>query len=486
MRYQTTATLLASLGLGAFAQTKIEQTCVTNDVCYKLNIPQETVQNGQNGGNVFLSLSAPTTYSWVGLGIGSSMTNANMFIMYTDGNGNVTLSPRFSQGESQPQYINNLDVELLSGSGVANGVMTANFRCGNCSRSGSTNFGAQSGRWIHARKSGAAMDSTDVRARFSQHDEQGGFTWMYTNAIGGASANPFTASDAAVSGSAPANSSGGGGSSSPMRRNILLVHGIFASLAFLVFFPIGAIFMRLGKFNNVVAVHVATQVFAWLLFITAFGLGLYYGITGNYMSEAHPIIGLVLVALLLVQPLAGWLHHRQFLRTGQRSAVSHGHIWIGRVAIILGMINGGLGLQLGGSFTIPRRPVPQRKPEIIIQPSLQRADSMATLSRMPIANGYRPSNPAESTPAPRPQANGLSPVHQSPYGNAAFSVSSPAFGATATSPPISYFMGPQGGGHSIDEDWEPYEHGAQRYSAYAPTEASTQLGERDPPPPYAP
>lgn len=141
------------------------------------------------------------------------------------------------------------------------------------------------------------------------------------------------------------------------------------------------------------------------------------------------------------------------------------------------------------SFTIPRRPVPQRKPEIIVQPSLQRADSMATLSRMPIANGYRPSNQAEPTLPPHHQANHPSPIQQSPYGNAAFSVSSPAFGATPTSPPISYVMAPEGGvggRHTIDDNWETYEHEVHRYSAYAPTEASTHLGERDPPPPYAP
>lgn len=141
------------------------------------------------------------------------------------------------------------------------------------------------------------------------------------------------------------------------------------------------------------------------------------------------------------------------------------------------------------TFNIPRRPVPQRKPEIIVQPSLQRADSMATLSRMPIANGYRPSNTANPGPPPRRQTSGLSPIQQSPYGNAAFSVSSPAFGATPTSPPISYVMTPEGGTgvhHTVDDNYETYEHGAYRYSAYAPTEASTQLGERDPPPPYAP
>jgi hypothetical protein len=114
---------------------------------------------------------------------------------------------------------------------------------------------------------------------------------------------------------------------------------------------------------------------------------------------------------------------------------------------------------------------------------------MATLSRMPIANGYRPSYLAEPNLPPQSQANNLSPVQQSPYGNAAFSVSSPAFGATPTSPPISYVMAPEAGTevrHTVDDNWETYEHGAHRYSAYAPTEASTQLGERDPPPPYVP
>ncbi len=136
-----------------------------------------------------------------------------------------------------------------------------------------------------------------------------------------------------------------------MRSNILLVHGIFASLAFLVFFPAGAIVIRVGGFTNALKVHIAIQILSWMLFITAFGLGLWYGITGNYMSEAHPIIGIVLLAMIVVQPFAGWLHHRQFVRSGQRSAVSHSHIWIGRIAIVLGMINGGLGLELGGVET---------------------------------------------------------------------------------------------------------------------------------------
>ncbi|KAJ4991538.1 integral membrane protein [Stagonosporopsis vannaccii] len=345
MRSSITTALLSSLTIGALAQTQVGQTCVANNVCYRLNIPDITAQSGN--GDVFLSLSGPTSYSWIGLGIGSSMSNSNMFIMYTNGNGNITLSPRFSRGQAQPQFSADLDVELLSGSGIENGIMTANIRCGNCAQSGSGNFGAQSGQWIHARRNGAALDTTDVRANIAQHDAYDSFRWSYSNAVGGASANPFEASDTVVAAPTAPVLSG----NRTMRSNILLVHGIFASLAFLVFFPAGAIVMRVGGFSNVLKVHIAIQILSWALFITAFGLGLYYGITGNYMTEAHPIIGIVLVAMVVFQPLAGWLHHRQFVHSGQRSTVSHSHIWVGRTAIILGMINGGLGLQLGGVET---------------------------------------------------------------------------------------------------------------------------------------
>ncbi|KAH4861673.1 hypothetical protein HBH75_026640 [Parastagonospora nodorum] len=130
------------------------------------------------------------------------------------------------------------------------------------------------------------------------------------------------------------------------------------------------------------------------------------------------------------------------------------------------------------TFNIPRRPVPERKqPQIIIEPSLQRTDSFATLSRMPVANGYRPHDVPEDPPIVPPRrhaSGGLSPAtatQHGVYGNAGFSVSTPAFGATATSP---------------DDNWEAYGYSGTARPHYAPTEASTQLGERDPPPPYTP
>lgn len=140
------------------------------------------------------------------------------------------------------------------------------------------------------------------------------------------------------------------------------------------------------------------------------------------------------------------------------------------------------------SFTIPRRPVPDRKPQVIIPTtSLQRADSFATLSRMPIADGRRPHDAEEDTCPIAPQRHstglGLSPYPQhAVYGNVGFSVSTPAFGATATSPPLTYS---EVGGNDLvtDGNWDVY--GRSERVSYAPT-VSTQLGEQEPPPPYTP
>lgn len=66
-------------------------------------------------------------------------------------------------------------------------------------------------------------------------------------------------------------------------------------------------------------------------------------------ANAHPIIGIVVFAMLLVQPLLGYIHHRQFKRYQKRKVASHLHLWDGRIAIVLGIVNGGLGLRLAGA-----------------------------------------------------------------------------------------------------------------------------------------
>jgi len=58
------------------------------------------------------------------------MAGSNFMIIYADGTGsNVTLSPRLASGNVQPTYNSAANMTLLAGSGISNGVMTANILC---------------------------------------------------------------------------------------------------------------------------------------------------------------------------------------------------------------------------------------------------------------------------------------------------------------------------------------------------------------------
>lgn len=50
-----------------------------------------------------------------------------------------------------------------------------------------------------------------------------------------------------------------------------------------------------------------------------------------------------------MQPFLGYAHHAYYKKFQTRGVVSHVHIWFGRIVMILGIINGGLGLELASS-----------------------------------------------------------------------------------------------------------------------------------------
>lgn len=63
------------------------------------------------------------------------------------------------------------------------------------------------------------------------------------------------------------------------------------------------------------------------------------GVEYSGFDEAHQVLGLVVIALLIVQILAGVWHHRRWKETRQRSVVTYGHIFLGRILIYGGMVN---------------------------------------------------------------------------------------------------------------------------------------------------
>jgi len=406
MRVRSSA-LAAALSFGSTIAANVptsQQCFASNKACYTLNIPQATVDSGS--GDIFFQISAPTSVGWAALGQGGGMKGANIFVIYPSANGtSITLSPRLASGEQQPLYNENAKVELLAGSGVANGMMIANVKCSNCDswNGGSMDFKASSNSWIWGVGSGSSVNSDLQDATIRQHSPQGSdsFSWDMSSAKGGSSVNPFFVDSTSSSGNTATNttspsstSTGAGGvvsctpnanatdggppwahggrskrdacpvGTSPVGSSstnndadldafdpdtfnrIAVIHGVLAGIAFVGLFPVGAILIRLGNFSNLVWVHAGMQILAYIIYAIAFAMGIWLTRTLQPDNHSHPLIGSLIFIVLLSQPITGWLHHRFFVRFGGRSKSSWFHLIIGRVCVILGMLNGGLGLHL--------------------------------------------------------------------------------------------------------------------------------------------
>jgi hypothetical protein len=99
---------------------------------YSIGIPSSSTISQTSSGGIYFQLSAPTSYQWVGLGIGGQMQGASIFVMYANGLGNVTISARDGgQGHVEPTQDSSLQsgVTLLAGSGIVDGRMIANVYC---------------------------------------------------------------------------------------------------------------------------------------------------------------------------------------------------------------------------------------------------------------------------------------------------------------------------------------------------------------------
>ncbi|OTB14196.1 hypothetical protein K445DRAFT_140481 [Daldinia sp. EC12] len=137
-------------------------------------------------------------------------------------------------------------------------------------------------------------------------------------------------------------------------------HGIIAAICFVVIFPGGAILMRLLPSKRTWLYHALVQGLGFILYVVAAALAIRLiemvrippdgsSLLERSSSNAHPIIGIVLLVAMFIQPQLGFVHHAKFKRLRRRTFFSHAHLWLGRIAITLGIINGGLGLKLANA-----------------------------------------------------------------------------------------------------------------------------------------
>lgn len=296
-----------------FAQ--LSQVCPpgASGACYSVNVPDATAAGSQT--DIYIKIEGPST-GWIGLGQGGQMRNANIFIIYPDASGtNVTLSARLGVGQIEPKYNSNAQVTLLEGSGISNGKMTANFRCmlffltsttfsgraianktresivgSSCANwgTGTMDLTASSTSWIWALK-GTSAKSNSLSESLSRHDNSGNLNFNLQFAKGGNSLNPFVASAQATgtgtssvsSPTADAASGNIGGSTDDLGFDQGLVtrariaHGTIMGLAFVLFFPIGGIIIRVLSFRGLIWVHAGLQLLTYTLALAGMGLGVY-------------------------------------------------------------------------------------------------------------------------------------------------------------------------------------------------------------------
>ena len=333
------------------------------------------------------------------------MAGANMFVIYAESSSNVTVSPRLGIGQVEPQFNSDAQVTVLEGTGIAsNGDLIANIRCDSCLSwsGGSMDPTDSSSSWIYGLKSGNALDSSSTSADISQHDSFGNFNLDLTTGTGGSSSNPFVQQSSSSGGSSssstsaaagtsstasaqsPSSSQGSSQSSSPTSASSAsaasptapvsvpsgvssgdgsssssssstpvdttrAAHAAVMSAVFLVLFPLIALTLYLPTAKRVRYIHAPLQVVSIILMLVGLGLGVKLGNSVDELDGYHQVIGYILVAVLIGgQPALGIYQHMYYHRTGGHSILGTLHKWMGRIAILVGAVNGGLGFMQSG------------------------------------------------------------------------------------------------------------------------------------------
>lgn len=313
------------------------------DIHYRVNIPSSTASTGS--GPIYFQVEAPSDISYVALGQGHGMAGANIFVIYTSSDSNVTVSPRLGKGHSSPEINRDAEVTVLEGSGESNGRVIANVRCDNCLSwdGGSMDPKDSSSSWIWSMKNGAPLDSSETDELIGYHNARGVFTLDLNEGTGRDSDNPFLEFDSNdLSDSGSAVSSG-----NVTKRS---VHGIIMAITFVVLFPTFALTLHIVPYNKTVShIHAPLQLIALCLAIVGFGLGISLAIDVGRVSAYHPIVGFIVMGfLILFQPALGLFQHLYFRRTGGSSSLGVVHRWLGRIVLVLAIVNGGLGFKLSG------------------------------------------------------------------------------------------------------------------------------------------
>ncbi|KAH7026047.1 uncharacterized protein B0I36DRAFT_329768 [Microdochium trichocladiopsis] len=330
----------------------------TRDLAFAMRVPAD-----KSSQDIYFTMVMSLHVMWGAIGFGSSqMAGSLMLVMYGSSTGqNITLSPRIAgPGHSEPWYSPDIRVEALPGTDRNNGTAWVyNGVCRNC-RSWSTPSGGRLGLDVASRSqdmiyaTGESGDiwSDDLAQPLRVHMNFGTFAMDMTRTTGTAQDDEQDAASLVpqvnMADSTPelVGTVQGSISVTKYREWKGLLHAVIMVLCFVGLLPFGTFVLRLGGW---VRAHAAVQGFAGVLVIVGAGLGM--SMSGMYnrsrnFNTPHQIIGLFVFIFVLGQFTLGLVNHRAFKKTQQKTKLAPVHVWLGRLTILLGIINAFLGFTL--------------------------------------------------------------------------------------------------------------------------------------------
>ncbi|KAL9108624.1 MAG: hypothetical protein Q9227_006570 [Pyrenula ochraceoflavens] len=147
----------------------------------------------------------------------------------------------------------------------------------------------------------------------------------------------------------------------PPTLNLIIAHATLSTTCWTLLIPLGALLLRILPSNlrlpfTPFRIHTVIQTLALLSFLAGLTTGI---LAANRVKaffdvwhDPHIIIGLIVFGAAALMPLMGTIHHAIFkshrAATGKASPTPWGttHRWLGRVLLLLGIINAGLGFRL--------------------------------------------------------------------------------------------------------------------------------------------
>ncbi|TVY30509.1 hypothetical protein LHYA1_G000559 [Lachnellula hyalina] len=124
------------------------------------------------------------------------------------------------------------------------------------------------------------------------------------------------------------------------------LHACIMILSFVGLMPIGILILRVMDSPKW---HGINQVLSVVVALIGACVGIYAGTMFNRtknFNSAHQILGLMVMVLMIGQFVLGFLHHRMYKKTQAPTKLTPIHVWLGRIVIPAGIINGFLGFPL--------------------------------------------------------------------------------------------------------------------------------------------